>query len=383
MDFYSNRIIIKSLNYKYNDVIIEIKGNDEIIYLTNNNIENGYIFWYEPTRQFSDFNYITVNIRNDKDIIITEFFRIKSNHGVIIKPISVWCVNSIGMGDYFAATPLIRKLYNAYIRKIDVYCYPSHFEVIKNNKYVNSINSVYDFDIETIKNNSDCFQIFDHHSNAYYYSDLRQLVANKAGMSLKEEEMEYDYIPDKYKLIENLPDKYVCLNPRIAGIDRSWEKHQWQELIDKLNADGIYVVTIGKTDFYNLDIKLGIDIAGNECQNDLSQTWHVINKSKIFVGFDTGVYILAGSTNAHIVLLGWYGDPYYHQPIRNGSRNYKFSQVRGNCDVHCLTDPIFDVNEHGTLKIRHEVWQCMLNKNFICKPDVDSVYNEIKKLYIE
>lgn len=381
MDFYNNRIYIKSLSNKYDNVLVEIKSNNNIIYSIVNNIPHGYIYWYEPSEKFSNFDSISVDIKYDNNIIVSEYFRIKNKYGAIIKPVSIWTDFSVGMGDYFAATPLIRKLYNIYNRKIDIYTYPSHFEVIKDNKYINSLNSVYEHDIETVKNSSDFFKIFDHSSNAYYYSDLRQLAAKEAGMTLKEEEMEYDFIPEKYIQIENLPVKYVCLNPRIAGVDRSWEKQQWQELIYKLNDSGVYVVTIGRTDYYNLDIRLGVDIAGKEYQNSLSQTWHVINKSEIFVGFDTGVYILAGSTDTHILHMGWYGDPYYHQAIRNGNRNYKFTQVRGNCDVYCLTDPIFDINEHGTIKYRHPVWRCELDRNFICKPDVDSVYKKIIEIY--
>ena len=199
----------------------------------------------------------------------------------------------------------------------------------------------------------------------------------------KDEELETVYFPDEFIPIE-LPEKYVCINTGIRGPERSWEKEKWQSLVNQLNNDGIYVVSIGRDSgepikpYHNLDIKLGLDLCGNSLQNSLSQTWHIINKSDIFISFDTGLYLFAGTTDTHILMLGWCGDPYYHQSYRNGSKYYKFSTVRGECSEYCLTDPKWDLLEHGNLKLRHVAPKCELGIDFRCKPTVEQTFNEVK-----
>jgi ADP-heptose:LPS heptosyltransferase len=279
-------------------------------------------------------------------------------------------------------SPTIRKLYESYGEKITVFGYEIYKEFFKNNPYIEKyfVHGEYE---EKLKDEYELFNVFDTNWNSYYYYDLRQLAARGIDFSLKESEMTIDYVPDEFQHID-LPENYICLNPYISGIDRTWMKEQWQDLVDKLNNDGINVVTIGKgipdENYYKLNIKKGLDIAGKECQGNLSQTWHIINKSNYFVSFDCGMYILASTTDSHIVLLGWYGDPYYHAPIRNGIRYHNFSHVRGNCDVYCLTDPKFDIEVHGSIRNRHQVQICMLDRDFICKPSPDAVYRKIKSI---
>jgi ADP-heptose:LPS heptosyltransferase len=306
----------------------------------------------------------------------------RTKHGKEIKPVAINIVNEMGVGDAMHISPTIRKLYESYGEKVTIFGYEKYKEFFQNNPYIEKyyVDGKYN---NRIKEDYEIFNVFDTNWNSYYYYDLRQLAARGIDFSLKESEMDIDYIPNEFQHIE-LPENYVCLNPYISGIDRTWKKEQWQDLIDKLNNDGVSVVTIGKgkpdENYYKLNIKKGLDLAGKDCQDNLSQTWHIINKSDYFVSFDCGIYILASTTDTHIVLIGWYGDPYYHAPIRNGIRYHNFSHVRGGCDVYCLTDPKFDIEEHGTIRTRHEVWKCLLNRNFVCKPTSDMVYKKIKSL---
>lgn len=384
MDLYEDTIYVKSLSSKYRDVFVNIKDeNDYSIYGSSCYFQHkSETYWFKLIDPITDYDYLYVEITdaldNDK-IIKKEKFRIKDKCGHIIKPIIVHIVQKMGVGDVMSITPFIRKLYNIYDRKIDLYCHDIHSEFFRNNIYLNSVN------LKSLPQDDkhEIFRVFDETPNAYYYSDMKQLAPKSAGMTLKEEELFYDYSPESFDVIEELPSRYVCLNPRIIGPDRSMEKSEWQYIVDELNKDNIPVVTIGREDgsFHKLDIKIGVDLAGDERQKNLSQTWHIINGGDIFVGFDTGMYIFAGTTDTHILLLGWYGDPYYHQAIRQGSRNYKFTHLRGPCDVYCLTDPKFDVDEWSTIKMRHPVWNCPLNKNFICKPSPKMIVNEIKNIW--
>jgi len=298
--------------------------------------------------------------------------------------IGIYIVNQVGLGDFIAITPLLRKLHYIFGQKITIFGYPQYEEFLKNNPYVDNLFIHGNYDTEILKN-YEIYNVFDNW-NEYYYYDLRQLCAKSFGIFLKDTEMDYDYYPNDYIKID-LPEKYVCLNPYTSGPDRSWEIEKWQELVDKLKDNGIPVVTIGRGDnnnkngpFFHLNIKLGIDLCGDERQNDLSQTWHIINNSMCFISFDCGMYIFAGTTNTHIIQLGWYGDHYFHAPVRNGKRFQKYSCVRGNCHLFCLTDPRIDFITHGNIKTRHPVWTCVLNTNFNCKPNVEQVYSEVIKL---
>jgi len=305
------------------------------------------------------------------------------------KPIAIYVWHDMGLGDNMFLTPIIRKLHNIYNEKITLfsptYGLESFREFFKNNPYVEKVIRVHDKENENswdeLIAKYDKYIVFNDNWSDYYYCDLRQLVATKIGFTLKEEEMDLDYYPDPYIKINELPEKYVCINPYISGVDRNWEKQKWQDLVDKLNYDGIYVVAIGKgqegVKFHNLDIRLGANLCNR--QNNLSQTWHIINMSDAFVTFDCSMYVLAGTTNTHIIQIGWYGDPFYHMPIRKGIRGYKYDNVNGNCDVYCLTDPQFDVKICGSIRQRHVVQKCMLDRDWICKPSPDKVYGVVKK----
>lgn len=305
------------------------------------------------------------------------------------KPVAVYVWHELGLGDNIFITPLIRKLYNIYDEKVTLFTPTHHFNLVteffKNNPYIEKHLRVGDTDETYPIDRYENFIVYHNNWNDYYYSDLRQLAANGAGITLKEEEMDLDYFPDSFINIDVLPKKFVCINPYISGIDRNWEREKWQDLVDRLNNDGIYVVCIGKgvenVHYYNLDIKLGVNLCNKECQNNLSQTWHIINKSEFFVSFDCGIFTLAGTTDTYIIQIGWYGDPYYHMPMRKGIRWYKYDYIRGECDVYCLTDPKFDLNEWGTITQKHIVQKCMLDRNWICKPSSEKVYFKIKELY--
>lgn len=311
-----------------------------------------------------------------------------------IKPVAIYVWHNLGLGDNMFLSPLIRKFYDIYNEKITLFIPNWKIEMVrefyKNNPYVEKIITVGDSDgeenWEITQSKYDIFFVYneDNKWGAYAYMDLRQLVSSQVGITLKDEESHVDYFPDPYIPIDELPEKFICINPYISGIDRTWEKEKWQDLVDRLNKDGIYVVSIGKGEpnkhYYNLDIKLGANLCNKECQNNLSQTWHILNKSEYFVTFDCSIFVLASSTNTNIIQIGWYADPYFHIPIRNGIKGYKYENVKGECDVYCSTDPRFDVKEFGTIKEKHPVQVCMLDRNWICKPTSEKVYNKIKEV---
>lgn len=385
LDLYTRRIQINLINKKYSDKPLKftIKG-DDIVYQETIQVSIEYSYYNFACIDYIIYTKLFFEIFDGDELIHQESMSFKNPYGGPIRIPAIYIENELGLGDIMAITPIMRKLHNIYEQRVTLIVPPftkGHFyEFMFNNPDMNTVIKHDEFSDPDKR--YDTFHIFTHNWNSYYYSDLRQLCAHSCGMTLKENEMDIIYVPFQYEEIENLPEHYVVINPAIRPIDRNWEKEQWQELADKLNSLGIYVVSIGRDlgeevkTYYNLDIKLGLDLCGKECQNSISQTWHIINKSDAFIGFDTGIYILAGSTDTHIILLGWYGDPFYHQPYRNGNRNYKFSHIRGNCDIFCLTDPKYDIAEHGTATMRHPVLKCVLNLHHRCKPTPQMIFKE-------
>ena len=380
-DFYKNFIYVEPLNNKFDEVLVNILDQDKnSIYSESIKVNLGITHWFELYQSFTKFNNIIVEISDKNGLITSENIKIKTKSGIVIKPVILKIINKIGLGDQMWLSPSIRKLYQVYGRKVIVsssresynwgnYLYSSYKEFLKNNRYVN-----YLIDSEDIINEDyyDIFNAFDNKDN-YIWLDVKKLVSTPFNLLLNDDEMNLDYIPDRYIPI-NLPEKYVCINPYITGLERSWEKEKWQELVNLLNDSGIYVVSIGKFNYYNLDIKLGIDLAGTE-HNTMSQTWHIINKSEIFVSFDCGMYILAGTTDTHILLLGWYCDEKYHRP-----KQEKHSCVRGNCEIYCATNMNSVFETYGSMKDNCVQLKCFLDINYKCKPTPIQTFEEIKKI---
>lgn len=314
---------------------------------------------------------------------VEEIVRIKDKYLRPIKPISIWFERLLGLGDVMQTTPFIRKLYNAYQQKVNIFGHIEHEEFFKNNPYVNSYTNKFLVNFEEIQENFEIFTIFSQEGTSYWQSDLRQLAAMSAEISLKEYELELDFFPDEYEPIIELPENYILINPRIIGGDRAWSKEKWQYLINELNNLNIPVVTLGKNKidcYQDLQIQNGVNLVDDYRQKNLSQTWHLINNSKIFVTFDTGMYILAGTTKTHILQIGGSYDPYFHSPVRNGLRDYKCTHVRGYCPLFSCRDNLTNnVKEHGSIRFLSPS-ECQNEVYFACVPTPQIVIPEILKI---
>jgi autotransporter strand-loop-strand O-heptosyltransferase len=291
-------------------------------------------------------------------------------------------IHSQSLGDTIAATPTLRKLYNSYNKKIDVITH--HPDLFKNNKYVDKIYSFSDSINEKFyKETFNTFLGVGGEKNKYGVEkkhntiDIRQFHAIDLGFTLNEKEMEYDYIPDAYIEIENLPNDYVCLHVANTWPSRTYSDENWQILINKLNNKNIPVVLIGKngneTGFFNVDkptkklnFKKGLDLTN---KLSISQCWHVINKSKYFVTMDSGLLHLAGTTDTEILQLGSSINNKLRAPYRNNSQSYKYKYISGSCDIFCASDIKYGVKEWKTIQGIPPLIKCLEDKSsFECHP---------------
>jgi len=303
-----------------------------------------------------------------------------------------------GLGDSLCATPIIRKLCEAYNQKISLITnYP---ELFKRNLLIDKCYYPNSLDVKHIRDN----HIY---HNSFYnigvknefgvefksnISDIRQFHAMMLGFQLLDNELSLDYIPDPFEEIPNLPKKYVLIHPAQNWPSRTWSQDKWQTLVETLNKMDIPVVITGKhtsetgffhieKNIFNLTPELGLNLTNLTL---LSQTWHLIEKSNCFVTMDSGLLHLAGTTDANIIQLGSSINNKFRAPYRNNSQDYKYQYISGSCDLFCASDMSYGVKEWGTIDGVPPLIGCLEHKpEFECHPTTFDVLTSIIKIYNE
>jgi ADP-heptose:LPS heptosyltransferase len=300
---------------------------------------------------------------------------------------------SRGLGDTVCATPVLRKLYNSYGRKISVLTH--HPDVFKNNKYVedlyfteNSNRDVlleqYEMLVSFIPNVENQFGVSLRHNQF----DIRQYHASGLGFQLLNDEMDMEFYPDPYIEIENLPEKFILIHPVQTWNSRTWSAENWSLLTRMLNDSKIAVVSVGKDSseignsnvqkpVFNFDINLGLNLLNKV---NLSQTWWLMQKSSGVVTMDSGLLHLAGTTDAEIFQLGSSIDYRLRAPFRNGTQSYKYTYISGDCTKMCATNMEYSVKYWNSIRGVPSLVGCLENyQTFRCHPNVLQVYNKIKE----
>jgi len=303
-------------------------------------------------------------------------------------------INSSSLGDTIAATPTLRKLSNIYNKKINIVTHVK--DIFNNNPYVDKIYTIDEFKNKNLKiDKKNFFETFLGCGIKNEYGvekkhntiDIRQFHALDLGFMLHENELSYDYLPDEYINIDNLPEKYICIHASNTWPSRTYSDEKYQQLINKLNNINLPVVLIGKNSsesgFYNIDkktknliVKNGLDLTN---KLNLSQCWHIINKSEFFITMDSGLLHLAGTTDAFIIQLGSSINNKLRAPYRNNSQDYKYKYISGSCEIFCASNIKYGIKEWGTIQGVPPLINCLENKNsFECHPNVEDVFNYIK-----
>jgi FkbM family methyltransferase len=389
-----------------NQISIHVPSLENNEYVSDEKFEKFIDAYQQPKNEEYMYENFT-RIPSDLNINNIKFFhgKINNNHFNIVKEkifkISnnmddqnkyLLIIHSTSLGDTIAVTPVLRKLYNSYNSKISVLTY--HPDIFKNNKYVDNLYDFNTTDIDKIKyiEKFETFLGTGGYKNQYGVEkkhntiDIRQFHALDLGFMLSSEEMSYDYTPNEYLQIENLPNEYVCIHVSNTWPSRTYADEKLQKLINELNIKNIPVVLVGKNSsekgFYNIDKKtknlslnLGLDLTN---KLDLSQCWHVINKSTCFITMDSGLLHLAGTTDTFIVQLGSSIDNKLRAPYRNNSQDYKYKYISGPCNLFCASDIKYGVKEWKTIQGVPPLINCLENKNtFECHPHVDDLYQYI------
>jgi hypothetical protein len=299
---------------------------------------------------------------------------------------------SKGLGDTLCSTPVIKKLYECYEKKINVI---SNYPVLFNkNEYVSKNYTTNSLNLDFIKSNhiyhSSFYNVGKKNQFGVEYKhhaiDIRQYHAIMLGFTLLDDELELHYNPEPEIKIEGVPEKYVLIHPVQTWPSRTWDAEKWMSLTEKLNSMGISVVSTGKdsseTGFFNVqkpvfnfEIPLGKNLMN---QVDIPQVWHLINNSLCFITMDSGLLHLAGTTDANIIQLGSSINYKLRAPYRDGSQEYKYSYVGGGCNIFCASNMKYGVKEWGDIQGVPPLINCLENKKtFECHPSVDQVLNKV------
>ena len=307
-----------------------------------------------------------------------------------MKPVCLNLEECNGLGDLICATPTIKKLHDAYQRKITVISQMS--ELFKTNPYVEKSYKASSIDMTYIQSNYIVHNSFylvgkkDERGVEMKHNmmDIRQFHAIHLGFMLGEDELECYYKPTEPKK-NFVHEKYAVIHPVNSWPNRTWSQENWLKLSEELVKWGYKVVAIGKdsseTGFFNVN-KPVHDIDNQNVinlmnQTSISESWHLINDAAVVITMDSGILHLAGTTETPIVELGSPINPEFRRPRRKTSKHI---YVRGACGLHCSSNMKYALEYWPTIDSVQPLIGCLEKKEtYECHPSVEQVIDAIKK----
>lgn len=307
-------------------------------------------------------------------------------------------IDSPSLGDTLSATPVIRKLSKLYDNQIIVI--NNIVDLFKNNPYVKYTLPIDFFSQKMVESDDEYFRSFVLPGRQNQFGverkfssfDIRQIHANDLGFNLMPEEMECDFYPDDYDNPFDLPyKKYVVLHTAKNWPNRTWAKEKWQKIINYLAENKIYTVLIGKEveeinskhqvykTFDKFENLYGQDLINKD---NLSLCWHILNNASLFITMDTGPLHIAGTTDVDILQLSSAKDPRLSAPYRKGRQDYKYTHLKGPCDLYCTNNLKFSIKEWNSINFVPPLLGCLDERpNFDCHPSTDQVIKYLKNFF--
>jgi hypothetical protein len=304
-----------------------------------------------------------------------------------MKPVCLNLEECNGLGDLICATPTIKKLHDAYQRKITIISKMP--ELFKNNPYVEKSYKASSMDMTYIQSNYIVHNSFylvgkkDERGVEMKHNmmDIRQFHAIHLGFMLGEGELECYFRPIEEK-VNDIFGKYVVIHPVNSWPNRTWSQENWVKLSEELIKWGHKVVAVGKdsseTGFFNVQKpvhEMGNNIINLMNQTSISETWHLINDAAVVITMDSGILHLAGTTSTDIIELGSPINPEFRRPRR---KEGKHIYVRGGCGLHCSSNMKYALEYWDTIDSVQPLIGCLEKKEtFECHPSVAQVIHAI------
>lgn len=357
---------------------------ETVMYFADSDIQKDINYWYLTIPILKNSYGIIIRVNKNDKTIKEENFRLKSIYGYTIKSQAIVFWGGSGIGDNLFITPIIKKLYNIYNRKITLYTYFP--EVFINNPYLENVIKIED--IDNLNINTEEYEV--HHIghsemkpfNVFhkYNPDVINLLSQDISLKLNDDEKYIDFFPDNCEIPE-LPKIYIVINPNKTDGPRTWGTENYNKLIKMLENEKIFVVALGKDVSYtqfgvnknaltDINITYGLNLINS---TTLSQAWNIINNSAGFVSHTSGLFNLAMSTNARIFELG--SNCAFSTWI---TKNKKNVEIEGKCKLHCYHNDWCCVSEHTTINNLMPTYLCHLDlPTYECHPTPGQVFNAI------
>jgi len=305
-----------------------------------------------------------------------------------MKPVCLNLEECNGLGDLICATPTIKKLHDAYQRKITVISQMP--ELFKTNPYVEKSYKASSIDMDYFKANYIVHNSFylvgkkDERGIEMKHNmmDIRQFHAIHLGFMLGQDELECYYKPLEPKK-NFVHEKYAVIHPVNSWPNRTWSQDNWLKLAEELVKLGLTVVAIGKdsseTGFFNVNKPVhDMDtdhIINLMNQTSISESWHLINDAAVVITMDSGILHLAGTTETPILELGSPINPEFRRPYRKTSKHI---YVRGGCGLHCSSNMKYALEYWPTIDYVQPLIGCLEKKEtYECHPSVAQVIHAI------
>ena len=297
-----------------------------------------------------------------------------------------------GLGDLICATPTIKKISEAYDKKILVISKMP--EIFKHNPYVDKSIKASSIDMGYVKENyivhNSFYNVGKKNEKGIEYKhntiDIRQFHAINLGFMLGKDEMECFYLPTA-ELSVKLPETpYVLIHPVSTWPSRTWSAENWMNLTKELNDKGYNVISIGKdsseTGFFNVqkpvfnfEIDKGLNLMN---KTSISDCWHLMINASAFITMDSGLLHLAGTTDVPIIHLGSSIKPEFRIPYRDNRQDYKYHYVRGGCGLECASNMKYGVETWGNIQgVQPLIGCCEKKESYECHPSVKQVLDKL------
>lgn len=154
-------------------------------------------------------------------------------------------------------------------------------------------------------------------------------------LSFRQKQLEY------FPVEEDRAERYdVVLNTSMTWPTRSLPIEVWQRLANELLALGLSVAVVGKDVHSTADNLLKRSAGLHGCVDltnrlSLDQTYFTIAKCGLFVTCQNGLSVLAGASDAEIVVLDQSIEWSKRAIYRRESPHHKVTYVKGECSIYC------------------------------------------------
>lgn len=282
---------------------------------------------------------------------------------VIKKEKEKYCVIRHGaIGDVICSTPIIRYLKN--LRpEADIYVQTKYPQVFENSPYIKECGNYIPPNCKIIELGGAYESNKNMHIIEAYFSKL-----NKFGLDHEDVRLEIFKSSEDVRVVEELLNKIKVDRYCVVHLGNNWSKIETEFLRKCLTylSQKIHVIFIGLGTEENISVHNSTNLT--RIGWNIQKVQHLISKSSLYFGLDTGMSYVAGSTTVPMILLYSWQSKQIRGPIRKD-----VICVHGTCEQH---DQCYKKNNND--KIFFTGIKCPLDDKFKCaKLDFNEVVTNI------